>query len=169
MTRKILITLAVLIVSIAAFAGDHNHMAQKAPSSPAFDKMKSLVGNWKANVPGMGDIDATYSMYSDGGALLEELKMPGEMSMITVYYPTSNGVAMTHYCSDHNQPHMVAKGGAERVTFKAVSVDNLASKDAAHMKAVDFAFKDSDHFTATWTHTGEGKDSPVPFNFTRVR
>jgi hypothetical protein len=168
MTRRITIVLAVLTLAVAAFAGEKHHMAN-APASPAFEKMKALVGDWKANVPGMGDIEATYSMHSDGGALLEELRMPGEVSMITVYYPTSKGVAMTHYCSGHNQPHMVAKGGGEKVSFSEVSVDNLPSKDAEHMKAVDFAFQDADHFTATWTNTSKGKETPVPFNFTRVR
>ncbi len=168
MIRKLTIIFAVLALAAVAY-GDMKHHMANAPSSPAFDKMKNLVGEWKANVPGMGDVIATYAMHSDGSALLEELKMPDGASMITVYYPTSSGVAMTHYCSGHNQPHMVAKSSGDNLAFKAVSYDNLASKDAQHMKAVNFAFKDADHFTATWTNTEKGKEMPVPFNFTRVR
>jgi hypothetical protein len=88
------------------------------------------------------------------------------MSMITVYYPNGKELAMTHYCSSHNQPHMIAKAGTH--AFVTDSVANLTSKDAEHMKAVSFDFKDADHFTATWINTTAGKEQSVPFNFTRV-
>ena len=169
MTRRIAISIAVLALAAFAYAGESHHMAN-APASPAFEKMKALVGEWKANVPPAGDVTATYSLHSDGSALVEELKMPDNASMVSVFYSTKDGVAMTHYCAGHNQPHMVAKGtGAGNVSFSEVSVDNLPSKDAQHMSAVDFAFKDADHFTATWVNSAAGKNMPVAFVFTRVR
>jgi hypothetical protein len=168
MIRRITIVFTLFALTAFAYADEHHHMTN-AMTSPAFERMKALVGEWKANVPPMGDITATYTLHSDGSALVEELKMPGDVSMVTVYYPTANGVAMTHYCSTHNQPHMVANGNAENISFKEVSVDNLSSKDAEHMKAVDFAFKDADHFTATWMQAAAGKEQPTPFIFTRVR
>ena len=165
MIRRITMTLAVLAMASLTFAADHMQ-PPPAPASPSFDKMKALVGDWKADVPGMGTTSASYKLYSDGTALVEELKTHGD-TMVSVYYPTADGVAMTHYCSTHNQPHMVATGG--NLSFSEVSIDNLPSKDAMHMKAVDFAFKDANHFTATWTNTGGGKDMAVPFNFVRVK
>jgi hypothetical protein len=166
MIRRITMTLAVLAVASLVLADEHMHAA--AIASPSFDKMKALVGTWKADVPGMGTTSATYALHSDGSALVEEMNTHGE-NMVSVYYPTADGVAMTHYCSMHNQPHMVATGGGKNVSFSEVSVDNLTSKDAGHMKAVDFAFTDANHFTATWTNTGDGKDMPVAFNFVRVK
>lgn len=166
--KRITMVLAVLAVASIGYAAEHQHGAP-APTSPAFEKMKSLVGTWKADVPGMGESVATYTLHSDGSALVENLSTHGE-DMITVYYPTADGVAMTHYCSSHNQPHMVAKGaGADKVSFSEVSVDNLPSKDAMHMDGVDFAFTDANHFTATWKMAAGGSESPVPFNFTRVK
>ena len=53
MTRRISISIAVLTVATLAFAGENHHMAN-APASPAFEKMKALVGEWKANVPPAG-------------------------------------------------------------------------------------------------------------------
>ncbi len=163
MTRKLAFVL-ITLVAMAALAGEHP--SANPPTTPSFETMKSLVGEWKANIPGMGDVRAIYSLHSDKGALLEQLLMPGEMSMITVYYPNGQDLAMTHYCSGHNQPHMVAKAGTH--VFVTDSVANLA-KDAEYMKAVTFDFKDGDHFTATWVNTKGGKEQPVPFNFTRVR
>jgi hypothetical protein len=169
MTRRLTILITALALAALAQAGENHHMAN-APSSPAFDRMKSLVGQWKATIPGMGDVTATYSLHSDDSALVEDLTMSDGTTMVSVYYPTAKGVAMTHYCASHNQPHMVAEGSnTQEVAFSEVSVDNLPSKDAMHMKAVDFAFKDAGHFTATWTHAGNGKETPIAFNFARVQ
>jgi hypothetical protein len=164
MIRKLTFVL-IILVATAAVAGEH-HMANM-PKSPSFEKMKSLVGEWKATIPQMGEVRAIYSLHSDGGALLEELIEPDKTSMITVYTPNGNDLAMTHYCSSHNQPHMVAKGGS--FTFVADSVANLPTKDAEHMSGVTFDFKDADHFTATWVHNTGGNEQPLAFNFTRVR
>jgi len=57
MIRRISMTLAVLTIASLAFAGDHQHAA--APASPSFDKMKSLVGDWKADGRGNGDVLAS--------------------------------------------------------------------------------------------------------------
>jgi hypothetical protein len=157
----------IFLVAVAAAAAEH-HSPLK--SNAAFDKMQSLVGEWKADVPNMGPVTATYSIHSDGSALLEELKMQGEPSMISVYYPAGSDIVMTHYCSAHNQPHMKASGAdAQAVKFTATSTENLASKSDDHMDGVQFTFRDSDHFTATWNNVNGGKTLAVPFEFTRVR
>jgi len=157
----------IFLVAVAAAAAEH-HSPLK--SNAAFDQMKSLVGDWKAEVPNMGPVTATYSMHSDGSALLEELKMEGEPSMITVYYPAGKDIVMTHYCSGHNQPHMKASGAdAQTVKFTATSIENLPSKSDDHMNGVQFTFLDNDHFTATWNNIAGGKSMAVPFVFTRVR
>jgi hypothetical protein len=52
MIRRITMTLAVLAVASLVLADEHMHAA--AIASPSFDKMKALVGTWKADVPGMG-------------------------------------------------------------------------------------------------------------------
>lgn len=160
--------LALLLMFVVPVVAGEHHPAM-APS-PAFDKMKALIGNWKAAVPNFGDVTVNYSLYSDGSALLETLKMPGEGSMISVYYPTGGDVAMTHYCAGHNQPHMRASSSdGQMLKFAMDSIDNLPSKDADHMDAVVFTFKDADHFTAQWRSTAAGKSSVTPFEFTRVR
>jgi len=157
----------IFLVAVAAAAAEH-HSPLK--SNAAFDKMKSLVGDWKAEVPNMGPVTATYSMHSDGSALLEELKMEGEPSMITVYYPAGSDIVMTHYCSGHNQPHMKASGAdAQSVKFTATSIENLASRSDDHMNGVQFTFRDNDHFTATWNNIAGGKSMAIPFEFMRVR
>lgn len=166
MKSRITILLVALLAPIALAGTGYQH---SGPTSPAFDKMKSLVGEWKATVPGIGEVTASYTLHSDGSALLETLSS-AEGTMITVYYPTAKGIAMTHYCSSHNQPSMQAKGtDGNALDFKVVSVANLASKDDPHMSALNVTFKDNDHFTAAWTHSANGKNDTMPFEFTRVK
>ncbi len=169
--KRLLVIFFLVLLAAAAVAGEHQHAA--LVSSPGFDKMKTLVGEWKTTVPNMGDVIATYTLHSDGSALLEELRMPsmhGEQTMISVYYPAGKNVVMTHYCSGHNQPHMKASGAsAESLKFAAMSVENLASKTADHMGGVTFTFQDNDHFTAAWKHEANGKSATMPLEFTRVR
>ena len=167
MKNRMAMLLLVLVAPIALASGVHQH---QAVNCPAFDQMKSLIGDWQATVPNLGVVTASYSLHSDGSALLETLKMPDGVSMITVYYPAGRNLAMTHYCSGHNQPHMTANGADPQVLeFAATSVDNLLSKDAEHMEGVTFTFKDSDHFTAAWTNVGGGKSNTIPFEFARTK
>jgi len=147
------------------------HPQPPAPTNPSFDKMKTLAGDWKATVPGMGEFHTTYSVKSGGSSIIEETTEPDGTSMITVYYPQNGGVAMTHYCSAHNQPHMFGKidSGANSLSYKMTGIDNLAKPADAHMSAVTFKFKDSDHFSADWTFEQDGKSGAHPFEWTRIK
>jgi hypothetical protein len=165
--KKAVIAAAIFFLAFSALAAEH-HSPLK--SSPGFDKLKSLAGKWTADVPGVGKVTATYTLHSDNSALLEEFTSAGMPSMITIYYPAGNDVAMTHYCSAHNQPKMKAGGAdANSLNFTLTSVENLASKDDDHMIGVRFTFADSDHFTAVWSNAIAGKTTALPFEFTRVR
>ncbi len=42
-------------------------------------------------------------------------------------------------------------------------------RNAEHMNGVRFVCKDARHFTATWTHIADGKETPVAFNFARAK
>jgi len=147
--------------------------ASAAPTTPAFEKMKGLAGEWKANVPGVGEFHDKFSIQSGGSSLLEEMTEPNGTSMVTIYYPLDGGVAMTHYCSAHNQPHMTSVSDAvstKQLTFKTVSVDNLKSKNDGHMAGVTFTFKDADHFDAAWDFKVNGTSAPHPgFEYVRVK
>jgi hypothetical protein len=163
------VTMSILALLVSMFFAMPARPA--APTTPAFDKMKMLVGEWKATVPEMGEVHSSFSIKSGGSSLIEEITEPDGTSMITVYYPQNGGVAMTHYCSAHNQPHMFAKldGDSNVLSYKMTSIDNLAQPGDAHMSGVTFTFKDSDHFSAAWKFEVGGKGDAHPFEFTRVK
>ena len=141
--------------------------------SPAFEKLKSLAGDWEGKLlPDGPTARVTYRVTSAGSVVVETI-MPGEPGeMVTLFHPDGDSVLGTHYCAGQNQPRMRSNGisaDGKEIAFKFLDVTNLASPEASHMREVTFNFQDADHFTATWTSRENGKDSPMTFTYTRKK
>ena len=143
-----------------------------AKTIPEFERMKSLVGEWKGTSMGGKPATVTYTLVSDNSALMERLAMGGESEMVTMYYPDGDHLMMTHYCSAHNQPRMRSQTvpvGSKNITFDFVDVTNLSALDAGHMRKLIVTFGDKDHFTQEWTWREKGKESTVVIRFERKK
>ena len=141
-----------------------------AKTVPEFERMKSLVGEWKGTSMGGKPATVTYTLVSDNSALMERLFVGGESEMVTMYHPDGDRLMMTHYCSAHNQPRMRSQtvaGGSKIITFDLVDVTNLSAPDAGHMKKLVVTFVDKDHFTQEWTWIEKGKENAVVIRFER--
>ena len=158
----------LLLVAIAAPA---------APgTNPAWEKMKSLVGEWEGTMA-HGDmkmpVKVSYSLVSGGTSLMERMSAPDEgHDMITMYYPDGSRVMMTHYCSEGNQPRMRAQAAAgepKSLAFDFVDATGLASPQAEHMRKLLVRFDDADHFTQEWTHRKAGKEETGVFKYARKK
>lgn len=166
-TRTLSIGLAAL--AVLAFA------ASAAPSTnPAWEKMKSLVGQWEGTMA-HGDMNmpvtVSYELVSDGTSLMERLNAPDHShEMITMYSPDGSRIMMTHYCTEGNQPRMRADAlNGDTVAFSFVDVTGLPSPDAEHMHKLVVKFQDADHFTQEWTHRKAGKDETGIFKYARKK
>ena len=143
-----------------------------AKTIPEFERMKSLVGEWKGTSMGGNTSTVTYTLVSDNSALMERLTMGGESEMVTMYHPDGDHLMMTHYCSAHNQPRMrsqVVAVGSNNITFDFVDVTNLSAPDAGHMRKLVVTFEDNNHFTQEWTWTEKGKENAVVIHFERTK
>src|SRR5512139_3292801 len=143
--KDFLKSFAVVLVVLALSVG-----MSFAKTLPEFEKMKSLVGEWKGTSVDKKPATVTYTLVSDNSALMERLAIGGESEMVTMYYPDGDHLMMTHYCSAHNQPRMrteTASTDIKNLTFDLLDVTNLASPDAGHMKKLVVTFADKDHFT----------------------
>jgi len=143
-----------------------------AKTLPEFEKMESLVGEWKGTSMNKKPAMVTYTLVSDDSALMERLAIGGESEMVTMYHPDGDHLMMTHYCSAHNQPRMrsqTVSGEIKKLTFDLVDVTNLSSPNAGHMKKLVVTFADRDHFTQEWTWTQNGKEGTEVINFERVK
>jgi hypothetical protein len=154
-----------LLLAGAALAGERK-------SNPAWERMKSLQGDWEGTYAGKEGAKISYRLISSGTALMETMDVPGEMDMVTVYHPDGDRVLATHYCSAGNQPRMRSQGGggdSDRLLFGFVDVTNLSSPDDLHMKKLAVTFQGKDRFSQEWTSSVKGKEETGRFEFTRKK
>jgi len=140
-------------------------------STPGFDKLKSLVGDWEGKTDSGQAVHASYKLVSAGTALMETLHTPGEMDMVTLYHADGDQLMMTHYCAANNQPRMRAEatGDLKKLTFNYVDAANLSSPTEGHMSGLVVTLDDPDHFSQAWIWTGEGGGKPETFHFQRKK
>ena len=104
-TPRILLLLAVL----ASLALTQSHAFAGAPdsSSNAFDRMKSLAGEWEGKVnEGGQEMPAitSFRVVSDNSAILNVLGGGTPHEMVTMFHMDGKDLLATHYCAVHNQP-----------------------------------------------------------------
>jgi len=137
--------------------------------SPAFDRLKALVGEWEGRNQG-GPVKITYTLVSGGSALMERLQPANEPEMITMYTADGDRILVTHYCSQGNQPEMATgamKAKADKYSFSLVRVSGLKSPEEGHMVGLVLTLVDRDHLTQEWKYTDKGKTQAEVFEYTR--
>lgn len=139
------------------------------PSTPvpdaeqAFEKLKSLEGEWQGTTRRGNDARLTVQVIAGGHAVMEEFQETmGErvMSMHTIYHLDGDTLMLTHYCVSNNQPRMRADLGGlpEALRFEFLDATNLASPDAGHMHRAMIEFQGSDRIVNAWTYRKDGED-----------
>ena len=163
--RNTVTALLALVLTVGAGADTPS-------SNPAWEKMKSLVGDWEGTAEGH-PARVSYKLVSSGTALAESLSTPDGGEMLTIYHPDGSRLVMTHYCTENNQPRMRATGlssDGKRIVFNFVDVTNVSGPDAPHMVGLVVLFLDADHMTQQWTHQeAPGKTHTSDFQFTRKK
>jgi hypothetical protein len=173
--KALRIALALPLLAALAFAGDNpktaDTKAPAAPANPAFEKIKSLAGQWQGKTPEGKTFTARFRVVSSGSAVVIDQSEGSESDMITVIHPDGANLMATHYCGAKNQPRYVATAplDANVISFKFKDVTNLATPDAGYMAGVTFTFPDPDHHTEEWTWRQGGKDQTFKLEFARVK
>ncbi len=156
-------------LAMVGWAQEHQHGAQ-APL-PAFEKLKSLAGEWKGTYGEKKQpSEVAYRVVSNGTVVEETLKNADSKDMVTLYYRDGDRLMMTHYCSIGNQPRMAARPmkDGKTLVFSFVDVTNLVSPQDGHMHAMELTFDAANRITHRWTWRQAGKDTkPEVFEFTR--
>jgi hypothetical protein len=143
--------------------------SSETKAAPGFEKLKSLVGEWRGK-DGKGKVvEASYSLTAGNTAVMETLKMADGLSMVTIYHPHNEKLVMTHYCILNNQPRMQASGDDRSLTFSLVDVTNLPSPSAPHMRKLVLSFPDKDQLKHEWTMRASGQDKTEAFSFERSK
>jgi hypothetical protein len=129
----------------------------------AFERMKSLAGDWEGPAAKAGKAHLRYEVVSGGSAVLEHFEsdaMGPANAMVTMYYLEGDHLQLTHYCMAKNQPHMQAESfdsATGELRFAFVSATGLSSPEAGHMHNATFRFTDADHISQDWEFFQGGK------------
>lgn len=163
--KNIIKTLAAtlfLAASIGAAASGPAPAA--APSSPEFERLKTLVGTWEGKADlGQGPVDMIVKFrLLAGGTVLEERIFPGTPhEMITMYFEKEGRLALTHYCVMGNRPGMLLKSAdADTLRFdfdKTCGIDPLKE---THMNSMTLRFDSPNSITTTCGLVINGEPQP---------
>jgi hypothetical protein len=173
MNTKIISFYATLLLAASGWlkAGEPG---QPKPTSPEFERLKTLVGTWTGKTDmGQGPVDLTiqYRLVA-GGTVLEERSAPGTpMEMVTMFYDKAGKLALTHYCVLGNRPEMALKtSDAKSVTFDFDSCCAIDPKKESHMHGMTIQFDDADTMTTLCQAVIDGKEVPAhTATFKRVK
>ncbi len=173
--KRVLSLAALLVVLLCGYGLAQNKPEQKMPppkpSSPTFDQIKALAGEWEGKISDGTPTRTTYRVVSNGSAVMNVLDQGGPMEMVTMFHQDGPVVMVTHYCAVGNQPRMVTTGaskpGVIQFTFKDVT--NVTRPGEGHMYGLTLRISDADHHRQEWTFRQDGKDQTETFEFTRKR
>jgi hypothetical protein len=164
--------LVALLLAIFAFPL-HSSPADTQVKA-AFEKLKSLAGDWE----GKDNMDmaakTNFKVMISGSTVMETLSptgMGGE-DMLSLFTIDGDSIRLMHYCPTNNQPHMTAAPGAgeiKELTFEFKGAGNLPDESAGHQHRLVLQFVDADHITENWTWRSKGKDTPMIIHFTRKK
>lgn len=125
-----------------------------------------LVGDWKAHV-GDRQIDVRYELTSGGSALLETWRI-GSNETVSVYHRADEGLALTHYCGQGNQPYLEATtAGPRRVVFEQRRITSWADESSA-LSRLELTY-DGERLTRIETYVDhEGREDVTELDFRKI-
>ena len=160
----------VLLSCVYALA---QHKMSEVKANPAFDKIKTLSGDWEGTFGEGGQTMPTsvkVTIVSDGSAVMHDLAPGTKYEMITMFHPDGADVLATHYCARHNQPRMklVPSNDLNVLVFEFMDGTNIGPGDG-HMQSVKITFVDADHHYEDWSDLDHGKVTTARFDFHRKK
>jgi hypothetical protein len=163
MMKFLLALLALCLMTMGGTTLSLAEVTEPPPyeGSPALKTMKSLAGTWKGTHLMQGkELPASveYKVSSNGSTVVETMFPGTPHEMVNVYHDKAGKLAMTHYCSVGNQPHLdlVAMEG-KTLSFSLSSEDTTHLADEGHMHDLKITMADSGHLKQDWSFFEKGK------------
>ena len=155
----------LLLACLSSLRGDTG----TAASTSAFDKLKTLVGEWQS-ADSNGIQKAKFELIADSSVLASRLSGGMPFDMHTMIHLDDGTLMLTHYCAMHNQPRMTLALGENPNTlvFKFKDGTNL-SEGGGHMNRVTFTLDGPDHHIEEWAFLKDGHETTSRAEFRRIR
>jgi hypothetical protein len=136
----------------------------------AFQKLKSLAGEWEAKTPKGSALHVSYRLVSRESVLVETWAPGSKGETLTVFHLDGPSLLATHYCAQGNQPRLKlrsAEGNA--YAFEFFDATNLVRPGDSHMHRLRLDLVDADHLTKTETYLSDGNEDTSVLKFSRVK
>lgn len=143
---------------------------QANPAQSAFDKMKTLFGEWRAPLPQNEVMIDIFRPIAFGTAILHEEWKNGEQLTATVFYVVDEELRADHFCDMGNQLHYVAKLSDDTtlLDWQLRDATNLHTHPR-HFHSTVWRYVDATHHIQDWVLMTPGKGSkPIRMEFTRT-
>jgi hypothetical protein len=129
----------------------------------AFDRFRSLAGDWEAASTKGWTESIGYRTIAGGSVVLETSfgAHPNE-TMATAFQMDGDRLLLTHYCVAGNTPRLEAtafEDGGRTVIFSFRDAVNLPTRDRGHMDRAVFVFESPDRVRSRWTWFANGSES----------
>jgi len=158
-----------MVLRLAAAGPASPAPAPVTPASRAFERLRTLTGDWAGTVEWSGArsekgrMRVSYSLTGYGSVVVENLIPEGDIvpAMTSVYHLDGSDLRMTHYCGAKNQPRFKAtrfEDDAALVGFAFVDATGLEAHPA-HVSAVQLRFLPGDRLKIQFTFEGNGRSS----------
>jgi opacity protein-like surface antigen len=165
--RALLAAVLAVTLTSAAWAGD------KVDPMAAFEKMKTLAGDWNGQGPQGMATPVSYKVSANGNVVMETLFAGTSHEMITMYHLAGNDLVATHYCAGGNQPHLkldAEKSTANELVFAFDGGTNIDASTKGYMHGARIAFTPDGHVDSQWEVYSEGKQAGAhAFHLARVK
>ena len=131
------------------------------PAAAAYDRIKSLVGEW-IDVDGFfglkDHVAVSYRLTGGGTTVVETIFIGLPHEMITMYSKDGADLVLTHYCASGNQPRMRATVfDGQVIEFAFDGGTNLDPAKDTHMHSARMEFVSPDEIRGTWSGWDGGK------------
>ncbi len=142
--------------------------ASVAPPSAtgAFDRLRGLVGDWDASLPGGKSYHVSFRLISSDSALVETYTSASGRETLTIYTVDGDRLLATHYCAQGNQPRLALTAAAGALAFDFVDATNLRDPASSHLHHLELT-PGPYELTETEVYRTAGKDAPEQFVFKR--
>ena len=138
----------------------------------AFEKLKSLEGDWAAPLTGKQvgkTMVNTFHVIGEGSAVVHSEWLDGKQLTTTVFYLVGSDLRADHFCDYQNQPRYIGRPSADAsvITFELRDITNLEAHPR-HFHSTTWHFLDATHLTQDWQIVEAGKEPKmVRMEFTR--
>jgi hypothetical protein len=173
MKKTLLLAAAVLLAATAWAAPSENTTpTSKVDPKAAFEKLKTLAGNWDGKGEGGMQTPVSYKVTANGSVVMETMFPGTGHEMVTMYHLAGGDLVATHYCAGGNQPHLKLDTGKSTPDDLVLSFDGGTNLDPAKdnfMHDGRLAFTADGHLDETWgTYNGGKAAGAHAFHLARV-